>query len=79
MLVYDWSEPGDTEIVVEDIEKLNFDYFGNYEEPQKDWRLYNEMYATIARLKYSRSRDLMKMEKNLVRCSLNTEAEQVNI
>ncbi len=47
MLVYDWSEPGDTEIVVEDIEKLNFDYYGQFEEPQKDWRLYNEEYTTL--------------------------------
>ncbi len=47
VLVYDWSTPGDTELVVEDIEKLNFDYYGQFEEPQKDWRLYNEDYCNL--------------------------------
>ncbi len=38
VLAYDWSEPGDVESVVEDIERLNFDYYGMYEAQQKDWR-----------------------------------------
>ena len=54
VLVYDWSDGGDAEIVVEDIERINFDYFGQYEAKQKDWRLYNEGYALIYRLRYTR-------------------------
>ena len=42
VLVYDWSEPGDIEIVVEDIEALNFDFLEETDEQQKDWRLHNE-------------------------------------
>lgn len=58
VLVYDWTEPGDSEIIVEDIERLNFDYYGQYEEQQKDWRLYNDEYATYRRLMYSRTYDI---------------------
>ena len=28
--MYDWSDGGDTEVVVEDIERLNMDYFDKY-------------------------------------------------
>lgn len=53
VMVYDWSEPGETEVVVEDIEQLNFDYYGIHDEQQKDWRHYNEHEATNLRLEYS--------------------------
>ena len=43
MLVYDWSDGGDTEVVVEDIERLNMDYFDKYDKQQKDWRMHNEV------------------------------------
>lgn len=42
VLMYDWSEPGDTEVVVEDIERLNFDWFDMWDKQQQDWRLPNE-------------------------------------
>ncbi len=42
VLVYDWTEPGDMEIVVEDIEALNFDFHEQTAEQQRDWRLGNE-------------------------------------
>ena len=38
VLIYDWTEPGEVESVVEDIEELNFDQWGQYELQQKDWR-----------------------------------------
>ena len=43
VLVYDWSEGGDPEVVVEDIEQLNLDYYDKYDKQQKDWRLHNEV------------------------------------
>jgi hypothetical protein len=49
VLVYDWSEPGDTEIVVEDIENLNMDNIDTYEDQQSDWRFFNEEVASIVR------------------------------
>lgn len=44
VLVYDWSEGGDPEVVVEYIEQLNLDYYNKYDKQQKDWRLHNEVY-----------------------------------
>merc|ERR1712038_1389164 len=52
VLVYDWSEPGDMEIVVEDIEAINFDFLEETDEQQKDWRLHNEEGYSVARFKY---------------------------
>lgn len=45
VLTYDWTEPGDFEQVIEDIERLEFDDIGTYEEFQSDWRLYHEEMA----------------------------------
>lgn len=48
VLVYDWTEPGDLEVVVEDIEALNFDFQEETSEQQKDWRLGKEdQYARV--------------------------------
>ena len=41
--MYDWSEGGDTEVVVEDIERLNMDYFDKYDKQQQDWRMLKEV------------------------------------
>jgi len=41
--MYDWSEGGDTEVVVEDIERLNMDYWDKYDIQQKDWRMFTEV------------------------------------
>ena len=51
-MVYDWSEPGETEVVVEDLEELNFDLYGVHDVQQSDWRLPNEFEASILRQKY---------------------------
>jgi len=36
--VYDWSEVGDPEIVVEDVERVDFDKYTVYDTQQSDWR-----------------------------------------
>ena len=41
--MYDWSEGGDTEVVVEDIERLNMDFFDKYDKQQQDWRMLKEV------------------------------------
>jgi len=43
VLMYDWSEGGDTEVVVEDIERLNMDFFDKYDKQQQDWRMLKEV------------------------------------
>jgi hypothetical protein len=45
--MYDWSEGGDTEVVVEDIERLNMDYWDKYDKQQKDWRMHTEVHIAI--------------------------------
>lgn len=43
LLIYDWSEMGDVEVVVEDIERLNLDDFDPYDPKMRDWRITKEM------------------------------------
>ena len=43
MLTYNWSDEGDTEVVVEDIERLQLEYFDKYDKQQSDWRRYKEV------------------------------------
>lgn len=43
LLIYDWSAGGDIEVVIEDIERINFDQYTEREEPKmKDWRFPRE-------------------------------------
>jgi NADH dehydrogenase (ubiquinone) 1 alpha subcomplex subunit 10 len=42
VLNYDWSEGGETEVVVEDIERLQLEYFDKYDKQQSDWRMFKE-------------------------------------
>lgn len=39
LLIYDWTTPGDVEIVVEDIERIDFDRFDKHDNKMADWRL----------------------------------------
>lgn len=42
LLVYDWSNGGETEVVVEDIERINFDRFDKHDSKMRDWLLEKE-------------------------------------
>jgi len=42
VLIYDWSNFGDVETVVEDIERIDFDRFTKYESKLCDWTRENE-------------------------------------
>jgi len=53
VLSYDWSEGGDTEVVVEDIERMQMDYHDKYDKQQKDWRLLTEDKFASKRYMYS--------------------------
>lgn len=37
ILVYDWSDGGDAEVVVEDIERIDFDNYDQQQTQMKDW------------------------------------------
>lgn len=51
LLIYDWSSYGDVEVVVEDIERIDFDSFDKYDTKMKDWRLPSEWDWNIARMR----------------------------
>ncbi|CAL8095267.1 unnamed protein product [Orchesella dallaii] len=39
LLAYDWSSPGEAEVVVEDIERIDFDRFDIHDPKMEDWRI----------------------------------------
>lgn len=59
LLVYDWSNHGETEVVVEDIERIDFDRFDKDDTHMRDWRMENEEEWTEARARYMAKSDLM--------------------
>jgi len=59
VLSYDWSEGGDVEVVVEDIERLNMDYHDKYDKQQKDWRLLTEDGFATKRAMYTNKNKLL--------------------
>lgn len=53
LLVYDWTNGGETEVVVEDIERIDFDSFDHYDPKMKDWRLANEWEWCEMRMRFT--------------------------
>uniref|UniRef100_T1JDL5 NADH dehydrogenase [ubiquinone] 1 alpha subcomplex subunit 10, mitochondrial n=1 Tax=Strigamia maritima TaxID=126957 RepID=T1JDL5_STRMM len=41
LLFYDWSKYGDIDIVIEDIERIDFDNYDKYDTKMTDWLLFN--------------------------------------
>lgn len=58
VLVYDWSNFGDVEVVVEDIERLDLEP-DQYEVKFKDWRVNHDREFSYARWEYTMNRNLM--------------------
>uniref|UniRef100_A0A182N286 NADH dehydrogenase [ubiquinone] 1 alpha subcomplex subunit 10, mitochondrial n=1 Tax=Anopheles dirus TaxID=7168 RepID=A0A182N286_9DIPT len=59
LLIYDWSDYGETEVVVEDIERIDFDRFDKDDPKMRDWVMENEEDWTEARSRYMNKPDLM--------------------
>lgn len=60
LLVYDWSNGGETEVVVEDIERIDFDRFDKHDPKMKDWRLEKDWDYCEQRILYCNEKcDLM--------------------
>ncbi|GLV39911.1 NADH dehydrogenase (ubiquinone) 42 kDa subunit [Carabus blaptoides fortunei] len=64
LLVYDWSNGGDVEVVVEDIERIDFDRYTHHDIKLDDWRMDMEEDWALARHKYADN-------KNRLLCFLN--------
>ncbi|XP_037796182.1 NADH dehydrogenase [ubiquinone] 1 alpha subcomplex subunit 10, mitochondrial-like [Penaeus monodon] len=55
VLIYDWSEEGDTEVVVEDIERISFDFDKN--DPKlADWKQPDEWEWCQKRMQYTKGK-----------------------
>ena len=61
VLVYDWNTEGETELVIEDIERLNFDWYEQHDEQQTDWRLFQEDQYEKQRKLYTHPRYLTNL------------------
>lgn len=59
MLVYDWSVEGDMEIVVEDIEGIDFNRYDTYDAKLKDWDKRSEEEWNISRNYYADKKDVV--------------------
>lgn len=67
VLVYDWSEKGETEVVVEDVERIDFDQYGVYDAKMKDWRRLNKWDWNSSRYHFTHEQDMLL-------CNLNVPA-----
>ncbi|GFT31619.1 NADH dehydrogenase 1 alpha subcomplex subunit 10, mitochondrial [Nephila pilipes] len=59
VLIYDWNNYGDVEVVVEDIERIDFDRFTKYDSQMKDWRKRNDWEWGYYRQRYTNRKDLI--------------------
>jgi NADH dehydrogenase (ubiquinone) 1 alpha subcomplex subunit 10 len=59
LLIYDWSEGGDPEVVVEDIERIDLDCYYQNDPKMKDWRFPLEYDACVARWEHTRHKNRM--------------------
>lgn len=53
VLIYDWNTPGESEIIVEDIERIDFDKFEDLDPKMGDWRLKEDWDWSENRWRYS--------------------------
>ncbi|EFX67986.1 hypothetical protein DAPPUDRAFT_231763 [Daphnia pulex] len=65
VLVYDWSKVADPEIVVEDIERIDFDQYTVYDEKMKDWRRINEWDWNNSRQEFTHSQHYLMAHLNV--------------
>lgn len=57
LLVYDWSDGGDVEVVVEDIERIDFDHYDHYTDKLIEWRQLSTKEWNRLRMKYADNKD----------------------
>lgn len=82
LLVYDWSQHGDVEVVVEDIERINFDKWGMHDRKLEDWRLDDEEEWAVTRALYADCKEDLLTYFNVPRYDipeLVVEAEDIKL
>lgn len=53
LMIYDWAQPGEVEVVVEDIERIDFDQYTKYDNRMKDWDISVEKFWAEQRRLYA--------------------------
>ncbi|CRK98059.1 CLUMA_CG011428, isoform A [Clunio marinus] len=82
LLVYDWSNGGETEVVVEDIERIDFDRYDQHDPKLKDWRLGNDWEWCEMRMRFTNEKGELMNFFNVPRFDvpeLTIEAEDSKI
>jgi len=59
LLVYDWATDSDVEVVVEDIERIDFEQYGKHDEKLEDWRRVDAWDWNNSRRMFSSHRETM--------------------
>lgn len=69
ILVYDWSEGGDTEILLDDVEAVDYPGFEEtpYNKKMEDWRFNTESDWTEQRLKFCNDKNIILQYVNIPR------------
>lgn len=57
LLIYDWSNYGEVEVIVEDIERIDFDRFSKYDKKLRDWRKGDDFEWNYYRRKFTNQKD----------------------
>ncbi|RZB38886.1 NADH dehydrogenase [ubiquinone] 1 alpha subcomplex subunit 10, mitochondrial [Asbolus verrucosus] len=82
LLIYDWSEGGEVEVVVEDVERIDFDKFDTQDPKMKDWTNLSEEDWGVLRNKYADKKDFVMAYFNVPMFhvpELTIEAEDAKI
>lgn len=75
ILIYDWTEAGDPEVVVEDIERLDFSPEHRLDGKFDDWQFWDDKDMSHARRLYADEKNTMMTNFNLGECN----APELNI
>lgn len=67
LLIYDWSNYGEAEVVVEDIERIDFDRFEKHDSKLKDWRFAHEEDWCAQRMQYTTGKSMLLNYLNVPR------------
>jgi len=65
LLIYNWTEIGDAEVVVEDIERIDFDRFDKNDPKLHDWRQPDEDEWCMKRMEYTKYADQFQHWMNI--------------
>ncbi|KAK9711472.1 Deoxynucleoside kinase [Popillia japonica] len=70
LLVYDWSHEGEVEVIVEDIERINFNRYDEQDPKFVDWRYSREEMFAYLRNKYSDGKNFLMTYLNVPRFNI---------